>query len=59
MEKFRYLTWTGSKEKAHGDILADSLQEASRMLKERLGRQEFVIWPWGTPAPMPREPWRG
>jgi len=43
--RYKYLTWEGSKEHA-GDLLADSLLEASRALKERLGRQEFVIWPW-------------
>jgi len=57
--KYRYMVWEGAHEHL-GELLAEDLAEAGRILKRRLGAlQEFVIWPRGQPAPRPRDPWRG
>jgi len=49
--RYNYLIWEGSHERL-GDLLAEDLVEAGRVLKRRLGAlQAFVIWPRGAPQP--------
>ncbi len=54
MPRFRYMTWTHAGFEETGDIPAADIRDASRQLKIKMKhtpRQEFVIWPRGTPRP--------